>query len=369
MASDWYSIQNIATLDTPALAVYPERVSENIRVAKQFVSSVNMLRPHMKTTKSGEIARMLMDHDINKFKCATIAEAEMLAEAGAPDVLLAYQPVGPKADRLVALVKKFPATSFACLLDAETPARALAAVFEAAGEKMRVYIDLNVGMNRTGIAVPEAGFLAETIRTLRPLVLDGLHVYDGHLRDADLSVRTRRCNEAFEPVAQLRAVIEQQAGHTITVIAGGTPTFPIHARRHDVECSPGTFIYWDQGYASILQEQPFLFAALVVTRVVSKPGANTLCLDLGHKSIASENALTNRATFLHAPGLKPLGHSEEHMVVEVSDGSRYAVGDVLYGVPYHVCPTVALYDRAAVVEGGHVRTYWNNLARNRVLTV
>src|ERR1700743_2742188 len=148
----WYSITNIEELDTPALVVYPDRVRENIRNAVEMVGDAARRRLHVKTHKPPAGTRMLLEAGITQFKCATIAEAEMLAMEGAPDVLLAYQPIGPKVQRFVALIQKYAATRFACLIDHPDAARSMAAVFAAAGLTVRVYLDLNVGMDRTGIA-------------------------------------------------------------------------------------------------------------------------------------------------------------------------------------------------------------------------
>src|ERR1700754_572473 len=101
---DWYRISNVDQLDTPALVVYPDRVKENIRTAVDMVGDPARLRPHVKTHKSPETTRLMLAGGIRSFKCATIAEAEMLALEGAEDVLLAYQPVGPKAARFIALI-------------------------------------------------------------------------------------------------------------------------------------------------------------------------------------------------------------------------------------------------------------------------
>jgi D-serine deaminase-like pyridoxal phosphate-dependent protein len=107
----------------------------------------------------------------------------------------------------------------------------------------------------------------------------------------------------------------------------------------------------------------------VISRVISKPTNDTLCIDLGHKSIASENPIENRVFFLNAPDLQPMGHSEEHMVVRTPATNSYKVGDVLFGVPFHICPTCALYDSAWIVENHKVRQTWAISARNRTLTV
>lgn len=366
---DWYTIDNVDEIDTPALAVYPDRVKENIRILKSFLPDTRRLRPHVKTHKSPEITKLLIEAGITQFKCATIAEAEMLALAGAEDVLLAYQPVGPKAVRLLALVERYKSTAFSCLIDHVETAAHVSAVFQSANRKQPVYIDLNIGMNRTGIVPEKALRLYHDCQRLPGIQFVGFHAYDGHIHDSDFDLRKKQCDEGFASVETLRNEMLKQHAGPMTIIAGGTPTFPIHAKRKDVVCSPGTFIYWDIGYHRTLSEQPFLFAALVITRVISKPTEDTLCLDLGHKAIASENPLANRVSFLNAPALQPVGHSEEHMVVRTEKNNSYHVGDVLYGVPFHICPTVALYDRAVVVENKRAGKTWSILSRNRTITI
>jgi D-serine deaminase-like pyridoxal phosphate-dependent protein len=184
----------------------------------------------------------------------------------------------------------------------------------------------------------------------------------------DFAARIEACDAAFASVDALRKRIVQAGYPEPVIIAGGSPTFPIHARRDHVECSPGTFIYWDKGYSDLCPEQGFLPAAVLATRVVSLPDAGKLCLDLGHKSVASENALFERVFFLHAPELKPVGQSEEHLVVEAGVGHSYKVGDVLYGLPFHICPTVALYERALTIENGQLSGEWHAIARDRKIT-
>jgi D-threonine aldolase len=349
--------------------VYPERVKSNITALIDSIDNIKRLRPHIKTHKSPEVSRLMLDAGISKFKCATIAEAEMLATLGAKDILLAYQPVGPKAERLSLLVEKFPGIQWACLIDDLEMARDLSYVFEKKKQVIAVFIDLNVGMNRTGIAPNDAFGLYDDCKRLSGISIVGLHAYDGHLRDVDFMLRTKKCDEAFERVTQLQKQIESTSGKTMTLVAGGTPTFSIHKTRKDVECSPGTYIYWDKGYEDILREQHYQHAALVVSRVISTPAENIICTDLGHKAIASENPIQNRVYFINAPELQPIGHSEEHMVFKTVPGIKYKVGDVLYGIPFHVCPTVALHEIAHAVVDGNVSDQWINTSRKRKLTV
>ncbi|HXD78507.1 MAG TPA: D-TA family PLP-dependent enzyme [Puia sp.] len=378
MSTSWFHIDNIDELDTPALVVYPDRVKENIRRAIAMVGKAERLRPHVKTHKSPAVTRLMLAAGIRRFKCATIAEAEMLGLEGAPDVLLAYQPVGPKVKRLLALIRQFPATQFSCLIDHPDAAESMAGAFHAAGRVVPVYLDLNVGMDRTGITPgPEAESLFATAQEAEGIQPVGLHVYDGHIRDSDPVARKEKCDAAFRKVLDLKAALlgkarqggEATAGE-LTIIAGGSPTFPIHARREDeIQCSPGTFVYWDKGYGDQFADQPFTPGALVVSRVISLRGNGRVCLDLGHKSIAAENDLAHRVFLLNGPELRPTGQSEEHLVAEAGPGHPYRIGDVFYGVPYHICPTVALYERVFTIEGGRVTGEWKNVARDRALSI
>jgi D-serine deaminase-like pyridoxal phosphate-dependent protein len=345
-------------------------VIDNIRTLKKMIDDPQRLRPHVKTHKSKQATQLFIKEGINKFKCATIAEAEMLGLCSATDVLLAYQPVGPKVDRLCKLVKKYTETKFSCLIDNGDAAREIASVFSTQGLSLKVYIDLNTGMGRTGIT-PDAQAiqLYMDCSQLKGIKIIGFHAYDGHIHDADFSLRKKRCDESFAPVEKLKMMLVEMGFSEPLIIAGGSPTFSIHCKREKIECSPGTFIYWDKGYVDICPEQDFIPAALVITRVISLPDKNKLCLDLGHKSIASENELSRRVFFLNGPELKAISHSEEHLLVEVEKGHSYKTGDVFYGLPYHICPTCALYEKAFTIENGKVTGEWQMIARDRMITV
>lgn len=363
----WYIADNANEYDSPALLIYPDRVKLNIRRLMESIPA-ELLRPHVKTNKITEVCKIMLDAGIYKFKSATIAEAEMLAMIQAPDVLLAYPPAGPKIKRLIRLVEKYPSTKFSCLVDHITSAKNLSTEFSAAGLKIDVYFDLNIGMNRTGIAPAEALDLFHQMITLPSLNLAGLHAYDGHLKDPDVNVRREKCIRVFEPVLILKNKLEELTGRTMILIAGGSPTCFIHAAAGDRECSPGTFVFWDKGYSEQLAEQPFEWAALLMTRVISIPAPNLICVDLGNKSVASENPQP-RVFFLNAPEAIPTTHSEEHLVLRVNDNSTYHPGQVLYGVPWHICPSVALYDRACVVDKNQIIGFWKVIARNRDIGV
>ncbi|WP_342645588.1 D-TA family PLP-dependent enzyme [Mucilaginibacter sp. CSA2-8R] len=367
MTDAWYQLKNVDRLDTPALVFYPDRIKQNISILKSFVTDVGQLRPHVKTHKCAEVTRLMLGAGITKYKCATIAEAEMLGMCHAPDVLLAYQPVLTKMHRLSQLIFNYPQTTFSCLADNVASAAMMSAEAEKLGYRLNVFVDINVGMNRTGILPDRAFELYQFCSALPGINVKGLHAYDGHIYKSDLQKRTQECIEAFAPVQQLIAQIEEAGFSKPVIVAGGTPTFPVFAKMPDVECSPGTFALWDKGYGALFPDLPFLPAALVITRVISKPNDYTLCLDMGHKAIAAENELNKRVEILNLPNLYFTGHSEEHLVVKTAGPNSVNIGDVFYGLPVHICPTCALYDRAGVVSNGLLTTEWKIIARDRMI--
>ena len=368
-APNWYHVFNVDEIASPALLVYLDRVDDNIREMIGIAGSVERLRPHVKTHKLPEVIRRQLVLGIRMFKCATIAEAEMLADCGCPDVLLAYQPVGPNIHRLWELSARFPATAFSAVVDDEGIVRRVSDAFSGTGRTIALLVDLDSGMHRSGIAPgPGAAALYRVIAELPGVTPGGLHVYDGHIRDADLDTRRAVSDAAFEPVARFGRELEHAGLPVPRVVVGGTPTFPVHAARSGVELSPGTCVFWDAGYGAQLPDLPFRPAALVLTRVISKPGPQRLCLDLGHKAIASENPHP-RVHLLNLPDASFVMHSEEHLVVETPHADRFAVGDACYGVPWHICPTVALYGAAIVIDDHRATGSWRIVARERALTV
>jgi D-serine deaminase-like pyridoxal phosphate-dependent protein len=367
--TDWYAVTNVDEVASPALLIYPDRVEENIRRMIQIAGGVERLRPHMKTNKLAEVIRMQLAQGITKYKCATIAEAEIAAACAVPDVLLAYQPVGPNVHRLIQLVRKFPSTRFSALVDDRGAVDALSRAASEAGVTLDLLLDLDCGMHRTGIAPgPDAVALYRRIAESPGLRAAGLHVYDGHIRDTDLARRAAACDAAFGQLDAVRAQLVNSGLEVPAIVAGGTPTFPIHAKRSTVQCSPGTSVFWDLGYETLLPDLDFLPAVLVLTRVISKPSARILCLDLGHKAIASEGPHP-RVELLGLPDARALGHSEEHLTIETEHAGDYRVGATFYGIPWHICPTVALHQEAVVIRNGRAEERWQVAARARTITV
>lgn len=365
---NWYEIKNIDSIDSPALILYEERIRQNIQLAIKMVDDISCLRPHVKTNKTSQVCSLMLAAGITKFKCATIAEAEMLALINAPDVLLAYQPVGPKIKRFLQLVQQYPATNFSCLVDDVTIAKTINTIFNAVNLKANIFIDLNVGMNRSGIQPAAAADLAKIILQHTHLQLKGLHGYDGHVTDTAIELRKQNADAAFKTLMLVADQIKTFLSTPLIFVMGGSPSFSLHAKRKNIECSPGTFVFWDWGYSSNFPTEGFMHAAVLITRVISIIDDVTFCLDLGHKSVAAENPQP-RVHFLNTIDLTITKQSEEHMLVKSAVPQHVKPGDIFYAIPWHICPTVALYEKVQVAQQQEITTAWKVVARDRSINI
>lgn len=368
-----YALSDIPAVFSPALVFFPELIRQNINRVVEMAGTPDRLRPHVKTHKTREIVKMLLDAGVTKHKCATIAEAEMLAATGVPDVLIAYPLVGPNVGRLAHLIRKFPNTKFSTLIDHPDAARALSSGLAAVKLSVGAVLDLDVGQHRTGIPVGEALELYELASTLPGLTLAGFQLYDGHNNQPDRADRDKAVRAFIAPVLELRAKAEAKGLAVPRLVCGGTPSFPVYAAMTDVpgvECSPGTFVLHDAGYGSKYADLAGITpAAVLVTRVVSRPTPNRVTLDLGNKAVAADPLLEKRVTLLDFPEYTTVGHNEEHLIVETDGAAAYKPGDVVYALPGHICPTVALHREVLVAEGGKIVGRWTVASRDRVLSV
>ncbi|MFC4095407.1 D-TA family PLP-dependent enzyme [Euzebyella saccharophila] len=366
---DWYCLHNPEETITPALLVSPKAIRRNIDLMIEMAGSVKNLRPHIKTHKTAEIINMQLESGIQKFKCATIAEAELLAQNKAKDVLLAMQPVGANIDRFLRLMKTCPQTEFSTLVDHPSILKKISDTADKEKMSVSLWLDINNGMNRTGISPNNHAFkLYKSMTASSRIAVMGLHVYDGHLRNTDFEQRKKDCDRAFQSVMDFKNSLEKEGLAVPSIVAGGSPTFPFHCLREGVETSPGTTLLWDAGYGNSFPEMKFKMAAVLATRVLSKPKEDILCLDLGHKWLAPEMGFP-RVQFLNEDSFEQVGQSEEHFVINTNKSEAYQIGDIVYAIPQHICPTVAKYDYLQVVENNEIVGSWKVAARNQSIHI
>lgn len=366
-----YEIQDTEDMITPQLVYYKETVVENIQKAIARAGGAGRLWPHVKSHKTAGLVKLQMDMGITRFKCATIAEAEMLADCGVQEILLAYPLVGPNIRRFIALELKYPDLHFWAIGDDFKMLGQLAKESKQAGIKTRVLLDVNMGMNRTGVDLGQAQALYEQCNSLDGIWMMGFHCYDGNHNHPDIAQRKQSVAETDELLRQIKRNLKSKGMECPVSVMGGTPSFPCHCEYEDVYLSPGTAFLQDAGYYQNLKDLDFVPAAVVLTRVISHPSDEMFTLDLGYKAIAADPVI-QRGYIVNGEGYEAMFQNEEHWVFKVKEGSgakNPEIGSVFYVIPTHICPTSALYPEILIVEQGKVTERWEVVARNRKLTV
>jgi D-serine deaminase-like pyridoxal phosphate-dependent protein len=368
-----YRIADTSGIVTPALVIFRDIVEDNLDRMISIAGDVSRLRPHCKTHKTREVTQMELARGIAKHKCATFAEAEMLAEAGVKDIVLAYNLVGANIHRAVTFRQKYPDVRLAVTADHPKPIAELGAAMAAVWTTIDVLLDIDTGQHRTGIepkGLP-AQRLYRMISSTPGLNAAGFHVYDGHQHQKSREEREAAVNGEFDKVLRFRDTLVSQGFEVPKLVCGGTGSFPIYAQRTDptIELSPGTCVFHDAGYSETFPDLEFTPAALLLTRVISRPTADRVTFDLGYKAVASDPPVGRRLTLPDIPDAEQVLQNEEHLVVKTAEAERFQPGDETLAIPRHVCPTCAMHRQMIVVAGGLVVDRWEVIARDRALTI
>ncbi|MDP6558036.1 MAG: D-TA family PLP-dependent enzyme [Pirellulaceae bacterium] len=367
-----YEINDASQILSPSLVVFLEILEANIDKMMAIAGSPERLRPHCKTHKMREVVRMQVARGVTRHKAATFAEAEMLASAGAKDVFLAYSLVGPNIGRAVRFRQQYPEIVFSVTADHAKPIERLGAAMQEAGQSIEVLLDLDTGQHRTGVETGErAKQLYQQLVETPGVSPGGLHLYDGQNHQTNLEERRAAVLNCWKHVSEFRDELVAAGWSVPRIVAGGTGSFPIYATLEDdaLQLSPGTCVFHDIGYGRMFPDLDFKPAALLLTRVISRPTQDRLTLDLGYKAVASDPPADRRVVIPDLPDAQLVLQNEEHLVVESSLAEKYEPGDELLAIPRHVCPTSALHKRAYVVHIGKLVDCWDVAARDRVLTI
>ena len=372
-----YLVLNTDQLLTPCLLVYPDIIQSNIQAMIRMAGSVDNLRPHVKTHKTAEIVRMELAAGITKHKCATHYEAQMLAECGVPDVLIAYPQIGPSIRKLAELVANYPSTQFSTVVEDAGSAEQLDVYFTEQGLTLDVLVDIDNGMHRTGIPAGEGAIaLYRQLVLSRSLRAAGLHIYDGQNHTPARSERDQAVATLMQPITHMLTVLGEMGLKVPKLVCGGTPTFPVFADlvkgasatvlEAPIECSPGTCVLSDYNYGKNYPDLTGIqHAAVLLTRVISKQHPGFVTVDLGNKAVAADPPAGSRCHFLGLDDVHERKHNEEHLIIETAHAAHMHIGDVLYVLPAHICPTVSLHSHGQVVRGNQVVDAWKVTARDR----
>lgn len=371
MSTPNYHFAGEEKIPSPQLVYYKEYLEDNIRHTIELAGGTERLWPHVKTHKMQKVVELQIVNGLRRFKCATIAEAEMCANAGAEHLVLAYPLVGPNIPRYIKLCQTFPAVHFYAIGDNTKQITLLGEAAQAAGLTAQVLMDMDMGQHRTGVAIDHGAEMYAAWEQLPGIHMVGMHCYDGHRHERNYDIRNAEVCRVDDELEALKQQLKNNGLNCDILIMGGTPSFPCHAAATGEFLSPGTCIVQDVGYAAAYPDLKFTPAAAVLTRVVSRPTEDTFTLDLGTKAVASDPT-PERAVLAGMEYVHTLLQNEEHWVVQVPPEHIKdipEVGTVMYALPWHVCPTSALYPSVPVVEGGELREWWEVTARNRAITI
>lgn len=365
-----YLLRNTESIVSPALIYYRDIFKENLEKVIQLAGGAERLWPHVKTHKCIDMVKFQMNSSIKRFKCATIAELEMVCMAGAEASVLAMPPAGPTAKRLIEVQKAYPNTLVMGIVDCDTHIKAYAEAAEAADTEVNLLLDVNMGMNRTGTPTESAAQMYKKAYGTSRLHMKGLHCYDGNRHESELDERQKFVDADNKSVMEIRKHLIAEGYEVEYMIMGGSPSLPCHIHYKDkgVYYSPGTIFLNDIAYSSEFPDLKMKPAAAILCRVISHPCEGAFTLDLGYKGISSETPMAGRGKIFGIEHCYAFAQSEEHWVFHMDEGyegERPNVGETVYVIPRHVCPCAVLYPSVLIADNGEITEEWEVTARNR----
>ena len=359
-------------LNTPVLVVDLDALERNItRMAEWAAKQGLALRPHVKTHKSAEIARLQQNAGAIGFCCAKLGEAEALADNGVIDGLLLTSPVvsAPAIQRLMELNAR--TNGLMCVVDHPDNVKALAAAARASGKPLQVLIDIDTGIHRTGVASPEAAVRLFREITAQPsLVYKGVQFYCGreqHIEAyADRHAAIQQKNEYLRTVIE---ALEQAGGAPPIITGGGTGTHRIDAELGTfTELQVGSYIFMDSQYAACDitggKEPPYEFALMVDVRVISANSPGIRTIDAGYKALATDGGIPCVLAGM-PPDTRYEFMGDEHGALISTAEPLPGISDRIVLTAPHCDPTVNLYDCYHVVRGDTLVALWPVDARGR----
>lgn len=345
-----------ASIDTPALLLDIRALKANIEfLANYFRARHCKLRPHFKSHKCTTIAKMQMTAGAVGITCAKLGEAEVLADAGIRNILIANQIIGPmKIQRLVELARR---ADVMVAVDSLDNAAMLSGHASAAGVTFGILVEVDVGMGRCGMTAGQPALeLARRIIPMAGLRFRGLQGYEGHSIDLlDATERIEKTRAAIELFVGSRRLIEAAGVRVDLVSGGGTGTFDLTGTADGVdELQAGSYACMDWFYGQIRPE--FQQAMSILATVISRPRADKIIIDVGRKGTGSEWGPPKVKSF---PGCQVTGfNSEEHSTIVIPPEIRVKVGDKIEIIPSHGCTTSNLHSEFVVYDERGVIDRW-----------
>jgi len=360
-------------LPTPALVIDEEAMESNLdKMASFYQGKRAKLRPHTKTHKCPILAKKQIAKGAVGVCAAKVGEAEVMVEAGIENVLITSPVVTrDKMERVVALAKKSPGVSI--VVDQERNVRDFDDAARSAGVTLPVLIDLNVGTDRTGIALGKPALdLAETIRRSSSLKFLGLQAYAGHLQHLRGFEYRRQASEAtMGRAVELRRTLEKAGFEVPILTGGGTGTYNIDSEIDGItDVQVGSYLFMDVNYRNVGGQNGPIYddfrpSLLVLATAISQPAKGRITIDAGYKAFATDQEPPDP---LSLPGVSYRWAGDEHGVLEFRDPrgpGEVKLGDKVLLIASHCDPTVNLYDHYYPFRNERVEEMWPISARGK----
>jgi len=362
-------MKTIEDLPTPAVLVDLDVVERNIaRQAERARAAGVRLRPHAKTHKSPEIARMQLAAGAAGISLAKTSEAEVFAAEGFDDIFIAYPVVGSgKAERLLALADRL---RLAVGTDSVEGARALARVFHSAGRTLDVLLKVDVGYHRVGVLPENALAIARSLAELPGIALRGLFTHAGQVYQAESPEAVAAIGKHEGDTLAATGAALRQAGLSIDEISVGSTPSARHAMRASgvTECRPGNYVFHDGSQVALGTCAREDCAMTVLATVVSVPAPDRSVVDAGSKTLSTDplRPRPDGHGLILGSGSRLRSLSEEHGVLRIEAGDSFRVGERVRILPNHACVVSNLHDRLYGVRAGRVETEIRVSARGRI---
>ena len=360
---DW-----LESLDTPSMVVDLDIMEENIRKLMLLLKPLGVnIRPHLKTTKSPILAKKLIAAGAKGACVAKLSEAEVMAAEGVEDLLITCEIIGAaKVDRLVELFRQYPGIQI--VVDSEIGATTIDTALKNSGieKPIKVLIDLDVGLHRTGVAPESALALAQHISTLGHLKLIGVQGYEGHLQHIHgRDERERECRASMAILTGTAKLLQEKGFNIQVVTTGGTGTAEFCATSPGVtEVQPGSFIFMDSDYRNAVGSY-FSHSLTIISTVISKSASERrVTIDAGLKTLTTDSGFAEPKD-LAGVTYTPMG--DEHGWLEWEEnGADIPIGARVEMIPSHIDPTVNLHDFYYAHRKGVIEEIWPVATRGKV---
>ncbi len=359
----------VVQVPTPAVLVDLDVLERNItRMAARARDANVRLRPHAKTHKCPEIARMQLAAGASGLSLAKVSEAEVFAAAGFDDIFVAYPLVGEdKARRLLRLHDR---ARLAVGVDSLEGAASLARPFREARRGLDVLLKIDAGFGRVGVPPEQAIALATAVAEMPGLRLRGVFTHAGHVYSTpEPGARDAVARHEGEILASVAETLRAADLSVEEVSVGSTPTAATAMRVEGVtECRPGNYVFYDASQVALGSCAPEDCALTVVATVVSVPAAGRAVVDAGSKTLSNDVLRPQAGGYGQLIGRKSrlAALSEEHGIVAVVEGESFRVGERVRILPNHACVVANLHDHLVGTSGDRVEVILPVTARGRV---